>query len=136
MGWLLGSLALTSLGDYGKKTKLLTAAGVGLGISLLLFASARVLRLVFLSVALAGAASNICMVASNTLLQVNCETRFRGRVMSMWVMTWGLSPVGTLAGGALADHIGVPFAVALQGIMMVTIFLATAFLRPDVRELQ
>ena len=136
VGGLLGSFALTSLGDSGKKGKLLIAAGVSLGVSLSLFASVRTLPLVLLFLALAGAASNACMVTNNTLLQVNCETRFRGRLMSMWMMTWGLTPLGTLPGGALADRMGVPFVVVLQGTLMVIVFLAIALLRPDLRELR
>ena len=42
------------------------------------------------------------MVSTNCLLQTQAEERMRGRVMSVYMMTWGLMPLGTVPAGALA----------------------------------
>lgn len=76
------------------------------------------------------------MVTNNTLLQANSSSRFRGRVMSVYMMMWGLSPLGTLPAGAVVDRMGVPFVVALQGVLLALIFLAVALLRPEARQLE
>jgi MFS family permease len=136
LGGLISSLGVASLGDFHSKGKLLLVAGTAVGVSLMLFAgsSSLVLALVFLG--LVGAANNVCMVANNTLIQVNCDTRLRGRVMSVYMMMWGLTPLGTMPAGAVADRSGVPFVVTLQGAVLILIFLGVARLWPRIRWLE
>lgn len=51
--------------------------------------------------------------ALNTLLQHLAEDEKRGRIMSLFIVTWGgLIPVGALWMGAVADVTGAPFVVA------------------------
>jgi len=46
---------------------------------------------------------------SNTLLQSLVSDRLRGRMMSLFTVTFmGLSPFGSLLGGMAADRIGAP----------------------------
>ena len=48
---------------------------------------------------------------SNTLLQANTDDSHRGRVMSVYMMNWGLTMVGVFFISMLADTIGVQLAV-------------------------
>jgi len=134
-GSLISSLIVASLGDFRGKGRLLLVAGMIAGVSLVLFANTRHLLPVLLLLALMGAAGNICMMTNNTLLQVNATDQFRGRVMSVYMMMWGLTPLGTLPAGAVADRVGVPFVVALQGGLLALIFLGM-LLRTKVRTLE
>ena len=136
IGSLLSSLAIASLGDFRSKGKLLLAAGVFLGISLFLFVNVHSLSPVILCLALVGAGSNICMVTNRTLLQTNSEDQFRGRVMGVYIMMAGLAPLGVLPAGAVADRLGVPFVVALQGILLALTFMGMMLVRPEVRRLE
>jgi hypothetical protein len=76
------------------------------------------------------------MVANNCLLQVNSEEHLRGRVMSVYMMTWGLMPLGTLPAGAIADRIGVPLVLGLEGVLLATVFVGASLLSPRVRKLE
>jgi len=136
MGSLIGSLVVASLGNFRGKGKLLLAAGVTLGVSLLLFANIHSFLPVLLFLALVGAASNTCIVTNDTLLQANSESEFRGRVISVYLTMWGLTPLGTLPAGAIADRLGVPFAISLQGALLIVTFLGMMFLQPKVRQLK
>jgi len=136
VGSLIGSLAVASLGNYRDKGKLLLASGVGTGLGLFLFVTVRPLPLVLFFLALVGAAGNISMVANSALLQANAEDHLRGRVMSVYLMMWGLTPLGTLPAGAVADRLGVPPVVALEGLLLATVFLAVMFLQPQMRRLE
>lgn len=50
--------------------------------------------------------------ATNTLLQSIADEEKRGRIVSLYSLTFmGITPLGSLAAGALADYIGVPFTV-------------------------
>ena len=91
---------------------------------------------VLLLLVLIGAAGNACMVSTNCLLQTHAGERMRGRVMSVYMMTWGLMPLGTLPAGALADRAGVPLAVTLQGALLAVVFVAVGFLWPRLRRLE
>jgi MFS family permease len=136
LGGLVSSLGVASLGDFRGKGRLLLAAGVVVGVSLMLFGSSSSLAYVLLFLGVVGAANNACMVANNTLIQVNCETRLRGRVMSVYMMMWGLTPLGTMPAGIIADRLGVSSVIALQGGVLILIFLGIALLWPHIRWLE
>ena len=135
VGGLISSLATASLGDFGGKGLLLMASGVVFGLALILFANVPYLAPVLLLLVVVGAASNACMVSTNCLLQVHSDERMRGRVMSVYMMIWGLMPLGTLPAGALADRSGVPLVVTLQGVLLAAVFGAVGVLWPRLRRL-
>ena len=136
VGGLVSSLVTASLGDFHGKGKLLLGSGLLMGGSLFLFANTSSLAPVLVFLGLVGAASNACMVANNTLLQTNSQERLRGRVMSVYMMMWGLMPLATVPGGAIADRMGVPFVISLQGGLMALIFLSLGLLWPRMRGLE
>jgi MFS family permease len=56
----------------------------------------------------------------NTVIQTLVSDRMRGRVMSLYAMAFiGVTPVGSLAGGALATRVGAPWTVAIGGLACV-----------------
>ena len=119
VGSLISSLVMASLGDFQGKGKLLLGSGVVLGVALVLFANTQVFALVLVLLAIVGATSNICMVANRTLLQVNSDARYLGRVMSAYMMMFGLTQLGTIPVGAFADRFGVPAVLAVLGALFV-----------------
>ncbi len=136
VGGLISSLVMASLGDFRGKGRLLVAAGAIMGLSLLVFANIPHLAPALVLLGLIGAASNACMVTNNCLLQVHSEERLRGRVMSVYMMTWGLMPLGTIPAGALADRMGVPLVISLQGALLALAYLGVGALWPRVRRLE
>jgi MFS family permease len=60
----------------------------------------------------AGVVSAAFMALAQTALQLRADDAVRGRVLSIYLLTWGLLPVGQLAVGALADRVGAPAATA------------------------
>jgi MFS family permease len=61
----------------------------------------------------AGLISASFMAINQTVLQLKVEDEVRGRVLSIYLLTWGMLPLGQLPLGALADKIGAPMATAL-----------------------
>ena len=60
------------------------------------------------------------MACSNTLIQTMVPDHLRGRVMSVYSMSFlGMAPFGALFGGALAHRIGAPITVAIGGVACV-----------------
>ena len=135
VGSLISSLGLASLGDSKGKGKLLLGGGVALGLSLALFANLRAFPLVLLVLAAVGVTGNIGMVTNQALLQIHCEPAYRGRVMSAYAMMFGLTSLGTMPSGTIADRVGVPIVVTAQGILFTLVMALVLLLSPRLRRL-
>ena len=134
LGALLASLTMASLRNYAHKGRLLLGTGIGMGAALMLFGLMRSAAVVFVMLIVLGACGNILRVINQTILQMGCEARYRGRVMSLYGMTMGTGPLLSVPMGALADAYGVPIVVALQGALLAAVFGAVALFRPAVRR--
>ena len=53
----------------------------------------------------AGVVSAVFLAMTQTALQMRVDDDVRGRVLSMYLLTWGMLPIGQLAVGALADRL-------------------------------
>ena len=73
--------------------------------------SAGVIFLLGLVVALYG-------TLNDTLLQTLVDDDYRGRVLAVYSMFWGLTPIGSLEAGFLANHVGVQTALAINGALV------------------
>jgi predicted MFS family arabinose efflux permease len=135
VGALAGSLLIAALGPLRRKGAWLLVAATAFGLLLCLFATARSLPMAMLLVGFAGVAQAIYMALNNTLLQTLVPDRFRGRVMSVYMLTWGLMPLGTLPVGLVAEHYGAPLAITLGGGVCALFSLLTALGRPLLRRL-
>jgi hypothetical protein len=57
------------------------------------------------------------MASCNTIIQATTSDEMRGRVMSLYTMSFmGMMPFGSLLAGLLATSIGAPHTVFLSGI--------------------
>jgi predicted MFS family arabinose efflux permease len=73
----------------------------------------------------AGGTSAAFMALAQTALQLRVDDDVRGRVLSIYLATWGMLPFGQLAVGVIAERTGAPLAtagacvVALAGIGLI-----------------
>ena len=65
---------------------------------------------------LIGVAQAIYLATNNTLVQLAVPDELRGRVMSVYMTTWGLMPLGALPQGILADWFGAPAVAVGTGL--------------------
>ena len=110
-------------------------SGAVMGLSILGFANSRNFALAFACLFFVGAARRGVIITSQTLVQMNCEDAYRGRIMAMYLMSVGLMPLSTLPAGAISDVWGVPVALTLHGGLMAVIFVALWLSRSNVRNL-
>jgi len=75
------------------------------------------------------------MALSNTLLQSYSEDAYRGRVMSVYMMEWGITMVGVFFVSVLADLIGAQWAVGGAAAMLVLILSACLLFVPLLRDM-
>jgi MFS family permease len=73
-------------------------------------------------VALGGVGGGFLMViaTNNSCIQHLSSDAMRGRVMGIWLMSFGLfNPLGVLVQGVLADAIGIRWVLAIDGVLLV-----------------
>ena len=111
-------------------------AGIVMGLGLVLFANTQTFVLVLVLLAIVGAVGNVCMVINRTLLQANCDPPYLGRVMSAYMMMFGLTQLGTMPAGAVADYFGVPVVIMTQGALFALTFVIIWLVVPRIRKLE
>ena len=75
------------------------------------------------------------MTLGGTLLQYYVEDEYRGRVMSIYVMEFGLSSLGTFFAGILAEFMGVQMAVGGFAILLALVVILVGIFSPRLRNL-
>ncbi|HUP57879.1 MAG TPA: MFS transporter [Bdellovibrionota bacterium] len=107
-------------GAIALRIALVGVAFAGLGLSTAFWLSVAMLLL-------AGYSSMGAYLAVNNTIQQNVRDSMRGRVMSIYTMTFlGTAPISAFSAGWLADHIGVKFVSVAFGLVLVAIGAAAA----------
>lgn len=117
VGAMFGALALAMREELRGLGKVVAYSATGLGASLVLFSGSHWYWISFTILVLSGFAMMMQFTATNTLIQAMVPDQLRGRVMSLYSMMFlGMSPLGSLLAGAVADRIGAPITVAVGGL--------------------
>jgi MFS family permease len=140
VGALGGALTLAMRKTLKGLSVWVAASCAGFGMALLLFSFSRWLWLSAALLVPAGFCMMIQMASSNTLIQSMVPDRLRGRVMSVYAMTFmGMAPLGALLAGSLAHKLGAPMTVGIGGVVAIVgagLFgLKLPALRPAAREM-
>src|SRR6202140_847437 len=134
VGALCGALAIAMRKQLRGLGNVAACSAMGLGISLILFSSSRWYWMSLTTLALAGFTMMMQFTSTNTLIQAMVPDQLRGRVMSLYSMMFlGMSPLGSLLAGAVADRIGAPVTVAIGGLASCLGGLAFARKWPSMR---
>ncbi len=117
-GGVIGMLALASRRDVRGLTRWITFASLCAGLGALVFALSPWLPLSFAALAITGFGIVVNGMAVSTVIQTIVDDRMRGRIMGIFSVAFlGMYPLGSLAGGALAEKIGAPATLAIGGVM-------------------
>ncbi len=117
MGALLGTLFLASRDTVRGLGRMITRTTALFGVALVAFSQSTVPWLSCVMLVVSGFGVVLTTAAINTVLQTLTDEAMRGRIMSLYTMAFiGISPLGSLAGGALAGSVGAPLAVAMGGV--------------------
>jgi MFS family permease len=118
VGALCGALTLAMRKSLKGLSLWVAVSCAGFGVALLVFSFSRMLWLSAVLLVPAGFCMMIQMASSNTLIQSMVPDRLRGRVMSVYAMTFmGMAPLGALLAGSLAHKLGAPMTVGLGGVV-------------------
>jgi MFS family permease len=135
-GALFGALFLAYLGDFRHKGWFVLGGDFAFAVCLICFSlSTRVVvSLVFLF--LLGFGIVCSMAVTNTLLQKLVTDEMRGRVMSMFMLSFiGAMPIGNLIAGAASHRFGVPHTLATGGLIIAVFVVVVTLRSPKLRGL-
>jgi MFS family permease len=132
-GALIGAVSLAFMSRSGPKPAFLLGGGLSLSMVLMLIGLQRSYGLTALLLALAGWSMVTFFGMANTMVQLNTENRLRGRVMSLYTLSFGgLTPFGSMFAGTVAHWIKAPLTFALGGLICGIVFLAVIVKRRNI----
>ncbi|MBS4098436.1 MAG: MFS transporter [Sulfuricella sp.] len=109
IGSLLGAGVLASRRNVALVAWMVSKAPFLAAASLMAFSFSTVLWLSMPLLVLVGLGMIMTVASSNTIIQTLVHDHFRGRVMSYFTVAFlGMAPLGSLAAGSVAHHLGVP----------------------------
>jgi MFS family permease len=136
IGALCGSAIIATLGDYQRKGKLALICGSVFGISLVSFGISKSMPTAFVFLLFVGAGGSMYLTLITTLIMGNTPQELLGRVMSIFVMTFGLMPLAMLPAGALAQVIGAPAVVSGGGAILFIFLIGIHLINRDISRLK
>lgn len=136
VGAVIGGIILASWGSQMHRGQILALVSIGFPIILLVFANTPLYSLsLILSLGL-GLGFMMEFVLVNTLLQSNVDNAMRGRVMSLYTLTYfGFSPFGNLLIGALAEVWSLSATLTLSAVITLALVIVILLYIPATRKL-
>lgn len=122
VGAVTATMLLAGLSQHLRHHGRLLIAFIGLmGASVIVFAYMTELWAACLVLCFNGFAQMVFYTVSHTMLQTILPDRLRGRVSSIFMMEWGIGPIGTLAAGAAIQVVGPETTLATMGAAVVAL---------------
>jgi MFS family permease len=121
-GTVVGALWVAQSSRLGAWDKAPVVTASGFTVLVLIFALTPNLPLALAVLFVAGIVSAAFLALAQTVIQLRADDAVRGRVLAIWLLTWGLLPLGQLAVGAAAERIGPSLAmVGACGLALLSI---------------
>ncbi len=126
VGGLTGALVLATIRNVGRRGILLLGAAMSAGLLMILFSRTTWMPLSLACLVGVGTAHMAYMTTTNIVIQTITPDKFRGRVMSLYHLDFGLVPLGGLIAGTIAQFYGSPAAVLIGGGITTLLILLVA----------
>ena len=133
-GALAGAVVISAFGNYRRKGLVILLSGVAWDACMIGFGFSRVFPLSLMLLFAMGVAGSYWMNAVVTAFQSTTTPAMRGRVMSLYVISMQMFPVGWLYGGALASVLGNEWALVVSAAGGTPIVIAAYALSPGLRR--
>ena len=124
IGAIIAAVLLGSNEDRVRRSRALTLGIVMAVVAMAGLSAARIYIGALAAMVVLGAAYLVVVSVDHGAIQTFTDDQYRGRVTSVWLMTFGLCmPFGVLGQGALTDAIGVRSVFALDAVVMLTLIV-------------
>jgi MFS family permease len=135
-GAFFGALVLAYLGDFKRKGWSVLGGALAFGVCLIAFSLSTRLTVSLIFLFGVGVSIVTSVAVTNTLLQQLVTDRMRGRVMSMFILSFiGSMPIGNLIAGIASHRFGAPHTLAAGGLAVVLYATFVTLKNKRLREL-
>ena len=138
-GSIVGSITVASFSKARPKKFLMLIGSVGLGTFIILFSLSTIYLLSLVIVFCVGFLFQIFMASNFTFVQLIAPDHIRGRVLSIRMIAFGLSPIGMILLGTSAEMFGPATATAgagaISALLIVVLLIAIPILKRVDRSL-
>ncbi|MFC1991778.1 MFS transporter [Chloroflexota bacterium] len=134
VGAITGSLIFASLPNK-KRGVLLIVSSLLLGLALASFSFSSSWPLSLTLMVFVGLGQTGRMTMGNTLIQYYVDDEYRGRVMSVYMMEFGMTSFATFAAGLIAEAVGAQWALGSFATVLVIVSLLALIFVPRIRKL-
>lgn len=136
VGAIAGAIYLASRSSIRGLGKELAWSAIIFGLSLIIFSFTDNLYLAAVSLIWVGLGMMMCIAGSNTILQSIVDDDKRGRVMSLYALSFiSMTPIGGLILGFLADRFSVQTALKIGGMACIVAGIVFVQQLPMIRRL-
>ena len=135
LGAILGASYVAWTGRRHRGAVLMAGAVVS-GAGLVMIGAVPVLAVAVVLTVLVGIGDALRRALNQALLLEVADAEYRGRVVSIYAMNFGLAPAGVLPAGALAELLGVRAAVAIFGVLLIGLSILIALRSPRLLRYQ
>ena len=133
IGALAGSVVVATLGHTGRPGLFMLGAALVFALTIVAFAVTPFFPVALVLMGINGLCNVTYGTQAQTLLQLETPPELRGRVLGIYMMDRGLTPVGALVFGGMASALGAPEAVALMGSLCAALALWALVSAPTLR---
>lgn len=135
-GAFMGALLVAYLGDFRRKGWLVLGGSIAFGVFIANFALSPRLTMSLVFLFGVGFSLVVCVATINTLLQKLVTDQMRGRVMSMFILSFlGTMPIGNIVAGAASTRFGPQYTLATGGIIVTLVATGVAIFNRRLRDL-
>ncbi len=135
-GAFFGALLIAYLGDFKRKGWLVLIGAIGFGVCVTNFALSKRLPLSLIFLFGLGFALVVSVGTTNTLLQKLVTDNMRGRVMSMFILSFmGTMPLGNILAGYASHTFGIEHTLAFGGLVVTFVAIFVTIFNKRLREL-
>jgi MFS family permease len=134
IGALVGSFGVAALTGMRRLGLIQVGFGFGFGLSIIGFSLAPSMTFAMITIALFGVCQACYMSLNGTMLMGNTEPRLYGRVLSVYLMTFAVTPIAALPLAWATDQIDPQLAVGITGVLVTTAVVILAIFNPATRH--
>jgi MFS family permease len=134
LGALAGSLVIAAMGRW-RRGAMLLAGGIISGASLVSLAVFPLYLVAAIIMLILGIGDSIRRALNQTMILEVVDEEFRGRVVSLYTMNFGLAPLGIMPASLIAQYLGVRAASAVLGGVLLAIFTVLLLTQKKLRRL-
>lgn len=134
IGSLAAGFALASMGPIRRGGALLIVVGLLFGVSVMALGLSTAYVVAFVANLFAGCFSMFYFSFNNVLVQTHVDERMRGRMASVLMMEFGITPLGALIAGVIAEYTSTAYTVFGMGALLAVLAVAAYFKMRDMHN--